>query len=80
LLRVDLSAQETRFLSVLVFDGLFTKVVKPGFWNLQEDADVRKHDKGRFSPQAINLRFGSIHESFRITAADYYDFSRIVVF
>jgi hypothetical protein len=31
LLRVDLSAQETRFLSVLVFDALFAKVVKPGF-------------------------------------------------
>jgi hypothetical protein len=36
LLRVDLSAQETRFLSILVFAYLFTKMVKPGFGNFQE--------------------------------------------
>jgi hypothetical protein len=36
LLRVDLSAQETRFFSISKFDYLFTKLVKLGFWEISE--------------------------------------------
>jgi hypothetical protein len=36
LLRVDWFTQETRFLGFLLFNSLFTKLVKPGFGNLPE--------------------------------------------